>query len=191
VYAAPAFDNENAQHRSFASAPPLALRDKDVVKGKDLQAVLIRTILKLAVAKLELTDAEIVDLLGHRELPIPPRPDEAYKATPRDGVWATPPFMHNGSVPNPYEMLISAHERTEKFHLGHDFDPVKVGLDTTATFGTFVMNTTLLGNSNAGHSFEAGPRGNGVIGPLLTEEQRWALVEYLKSIPEQPRDALW
>jgi hypothetical protein len=25
-----------------------------------------------------------------------------------------------------------------------------------------------------------------VIGPLFTDEQRWALVEYLKSIPEQP-----
>jgi hypothetical protein len=24
-----------------------------------------------------------------------------------------------------------------------------------------------------------------VIGPLLTDEQRWALVEYLKSIPEK------
>ena len=32
------------------------------------------------------------------------------------------------------------------------------------------MDTTLPGNSNAGHSFENGPRGNGVIGPLLSEE---------------------
>ena len=50
------------------------------------------------------------------------------------------------------------------------------------------MDTTLPGNSNAGHSFEDGPRGNGVIGPLLTDEQRWALVEYLKSIPEEPAE---
>jgi hypothetical protein len=35
------------------------------------------------------------------------------------------------------------------------------------------------------HAFENGPRGNGVIGPLLTDAQRWALVEYLKSIPEE------
>ena len=27
--------------------------------------------------------------------------------------------------------------------------------------------------------------GNGVIGPKLADEQRWALVEYLKSIPEE------
>ena len=94
--------------------------------------------------------------------------------------------MHNGSVPNLYEMLIPAAERTKKFYLGGDFDPVKVGLDTTATSGTFLMDTTLLGNSNAGHSFQNGPRGEGIIGPLLTEDQRWALVEYLKSIPEEP-----
>jgi hypothetical protein len=43
----------------------------------------------------------------------------------------------------------------------------------------------LTGNSNEGHSFEEGPLGNGVIGPLLTEQQRWAVVEYLKSIPEE------
>ena len=53
--------------------------------------------------------------------------------------------MHNGSVPNLYEMLIPATERTKKFYLGGDFDPVKVGLDTTATSGTFLMDTTLLG----------------------------------------------
>ena len=72
-------------------------------------------------------------------------PEGVYKAAPRDGVWATPPFMHNGSVPNLYEMLIPAAERTKKFYLGGDFDPVKVGLDTTATSGTFLMDTTLLG----------------------------------------------
>ena len=112
-------------------------------------------------------------------------PDQVFKAAPRDGVWATAPFLHNGSVPNLYEMLIPAAERTKKFYLGGDFDPVRVGLDTKATSGTFLMDTTLPGNSNAGHSFENGPRGNGVIGPLLPEDDRWAIVEYLKSIPEE------
>jgi hypothetical protein len=81
-------------------------------------------------------------------------------------------------------MLVPAKERTKKFYLGTEFDPVKVGLDTSGKSGTFLIDTTLRGNSNGGHSFENGPLGNGVIGPLLTEEQRWALVEYLKSIPE-------
>jgi hypothetical protein len=144
-------------------------------------------ILERALSQLKLTEAEEVDLHGSRELPTPRPPDHVYKAAPRDGVWATPPFMHNGSVPNLYEMLIPAAERTKKFYIGHEFDPVKVGLDTAATSGAS-LDTSLLGNSNAGHSFQNGPRGNGVIGPLLTDDQRWALVEYLKSIPEQPSE---
>jgi hypothetical protein len=100
-------------------------------------------------------------------------------------VWATPPFMHNGSVPNLYEMLIPAAQRTKKFYLGREFDPVKVGVDTSGKSGTYMVDTTLIGSSNRGHSFENAPLGNGVIGPLLTEEERWALVEYLKSIPEE------
>lgn len=143
-------------------------------------------VLDTAMQKRQLTEAELAELYGYRELPAPPAPQGVYKAAPRDGVWATAPFMHNGSVPNLYEMLIPAAERTKKFYLGGEFDPVKVGLDTSATSGTFLMDTTLLGNSNAGHSFQNGPRGEGVVGPLLTDDQRWALIEYLKSIPEQP-----
>ena len=115
-----------------------------------------------------------------------PRRATAYKAAPRDGVWATAPFLHNGSVPNLYELLIPAKERTKKFYVGREFDPVKVGLDTSGKSGSFLLDTSLRGNSNAGHSFENGQRGSGVIGPLLTEPQRWALVEYLKSIPDEP-----
>ena len=145
-----------------------------------------RPILQRALSQLKLTEAEEADLHGYREFPLPPPPNHVYKAAPRDGVWATPPFMHNGSVPNLYEMLIPAAERTKKFYIGREFDPVKVGLDTNAAAGASLMDTTLLGNSNAGHSFQNGPRGNGTIGPLLADEQRWAIVEYLKSIPEEP-----
>jgi hypothetical protein len=41
----------------------------------------------------------------------------------RDGVWATPPFMHNGSVPNLYEMLIPAKE-----HVGTKNDLIGIEL---------------------------------------------------------------
>ena len=137
-----------------------------------------------ALGQVKLTEGETAELHGFRELPTPPSPPGVYKAAPRDGVWATAPFLHNGSVPNLYEMLLPAKERTKKFYLGREFDPVKVGIDTSGNSGTFLLDTSLLGNSNAGHSFEDGPRGNGVIGPLLSDEQRWAIVEYLKSIPE-------
>ena len=70
--------------------------------------------------------------------------------------------------------------------MGAEFDPVKVGVDTSETPGKFLFDTSLYGNSNAGHSFENGPMGKGIIGPLLTDEERWALVEYMKSIPRAP-----
>ena len=164
---------------------PPEFRGKEIVPSEVFKVAIARGIIGTALSKLKLTDAETLDLHGYREDPPPPAPDRVYKAAPRDGVWSTPPFMHNGSVPNLYEMLIPAKERTKKFYITREFDPVKVGLDTNEVAGAFLMDTALLGNSNAGHSFQDGPRGNGTIGPLLTEEQRWALVEYLKSIPEE------
>ena len=165
---------------------PSEFRGKDAVPLLLFSRSLQREITRRALAKLKLTPKQLVDLNGYRELPEPPAPDGVYKAAPRDGVWATPPFLHNGSVPNLYEMLVPASERSKTFCIGREFDPIKVGLDTACGPNTFVFDTSLLGNSNAGHSFQDGPRGDGVIGPLLTDDQRWALVEYLKSIPEQP-----
>ena len=178
--------------RPFAITGPLSdnlpgdLRGKQVLPSVEFKLGLARPILERAIAGVRMTDAERAELNGFREFPLPAPPDRVYKAAPRDGVWATGPFMHNGSVPNLYEMLVPAKERTKKFYVGREFDPVKVGVDTGGNSGRFLFDTALLGNSNAGHSFENGPRGNGVIGPLLTDEQRWALVEYLKSIPETP-----
>jgi hypothetical protein len=161
---------------------------KPLLPAGDFMIAVSFTVFDTAAQKLNLTEDQLLDMRGYR---VPgggfstTRPaEEVYKAAPRDGVWATAPFIHNGSVPNLYEMLIPAAERTKKFYLGGDFDPVRVGLDTKATSGTFLMDTTLSGNSNAGHSFENSPLGNGVVGPLLRDDDRWALVEYLKSIPE-------
>ncbi len=165
---------------------PGPLKDKALVPGGALYYGLQESIFHVALSKVKQTPEEAVQMHGYRELPVPrPSPVPHYKAAPRDGVWATPPFMHNGSVPNLYEMLVPAAQRTKKFYLGRDFDPIKVGVDTSGKSGTYLVDTTLMGSSNQGHSFENGPLGNGVIGPLLTEEERWAIVEYLKSIPEE------
>ena len=165
---------------------PGPLKNKPLIPGGYLYVGLQESILQTALSKIDQTPDEAVKMHGYRELPVP-RPSEVphYKAAPRDGVWATPPYMHNGSVPNLYEMLLPAAQRTKKFCLGRDFDPVKVGVDTTCKSGTYLIDTTLIGSSNRGHSFENGPLGNGVIGPLLSEDERWAIVEYLKSIPEE------
>lgn len=164
---------------------PGPLKGKELVPTGELYAALSRIVLDTALSNVKLNDEEKLNLHGYRDYPLPQPPIGVYKAAPRDGVWATPPFLHNGSVPNLYEMLVPANERPKKFCIGREFDPVKVGLEATCSPGTFVMDTTLQGNSNAGHSFENAPRGNGVIGPLLNDDQRWALIEYLKSIPDE------
>ena len=177
---------EYAITRQLAPYLPGPYKDKDLAPTGDIYYAVAKGVLERAIAQAKIPPGEMPNLLGYRELPTPKPPERVYKAAPRDGVWATPPFMHNGSVPNLYEMFVPARERTKKFCIGREFDPVKVGLDTTCNTGAFLIDTAVRGNSNAGHSFENAPRGNGVIGPLLSDEQRWALVEYLKSIPEEP-----
>lgn len=77
-----------------------------------------------------------------------------YKARPLDGIWATPPYLHNSSVPNLYEMLVPAARRTAKFYLGSTrFDPRHVGYETLQIPGAFLMDTTKSGNLNTGHEF--------------------------------------
>lgn len=106
-----------------------------------------------------------------------------YRARPLNGLWATPPFLHNSSVPNLYELLLPEEQRSKTFYTGtREFDVKRVGYLTGSSFpGAFGFNTTTPGNSNGGHQFTNRP-GNGVIGPELTDTQRWALIEYLKSI---------
>lgn len=48
--------------------------------------------------------------------------------------------------------------------------------------GAFKLDTRLDGNRNTGHVFGDGPLGNGVIGRALDADERWAVIEYLKSL---------
>jgi len=112
--------------------------------------------------------------IGVREL-------AAYKARPLDGVWATPPFLHNGSVPNLFQLLSPVAERDTQFYVGtFDFDPKFVGYRTERFPGGFLYKTGVTGNSNRGHEFRDGCRKDGAIGRALSPDERWALVEYLK-----------
>lgn len=115
-----------------------------------------------------------------------------YMARPLGGVWSTGPYLHNGSVPTLYEMLVPAADRTAKFFISSrmDFDPVRVGLVTApASTKGFWFNTSIPGNQNIGHEFRSGFSGkgaNGVIGPELREQERWDIIEYLKSYRDRP-----
>ena len=117
-----------------------------------------------------------------------------YKARPLNGIWATAPYLHNGSIPTLYDLLSPYEERPKKFWLGNrEFDPVKVGYVTTRLAGGFELvavdprtGVPVRGNGNGGHLFEspASPaqRRPGTIGPALSPQERAALVEYLKTL---------
>jgi mono/diheme cytochrome c family protein len=114
-------------------------------------------------------------------LPIGVQELRGYKARPLDGIWATPPFLHNGSVPTLFQLLSPVAERQKTFWVGsREYDPKHAGIHTERFKGGFLFDTSITGNSNRGHEFRAGCRGNGVIGRALAPHERWALVEYLK-----------
>lgn len=107
----------------------------------------------------------------------------AYKVRPLDGIWATPPYLHNGSVPNLYALLSPVTERPKRFYLGNrEYDPINVGFRVDEFPGGFELDTSKRGNSNSGHEFNDGPKKDGVIGRLLSPDERRALIEYLKTL---------
>ncbi len=96
-----------------------------------------------------------------------------YEARPLHGIWATAPYLHNGSVSSLYELLLPPDQRQKRFYVGTFlFDPVKVGYSTDAGSGGELYDTGLRGNSNSGH----------VYGTTLTDVQRYDLIAYLKTL---------
>jgi hypothetical protein len=101
-----------------------------------------------------------------------------YKGRPLNGIWATVPYLHNGSVPNLDALLRPASQRPTSFSIGvRTFDPVRVGFLTDVSgfprFDVYNPNgTPIVGNSNAGHEF----------GASLSDRERSWLVEYLKTL---------
>jgi hypothetical protein len=96
-----------------------------------------------------------------------------YLARPLTGVWATAPYLHNGSVPTLWHLL-HPNQRPAKFIVGNrEYDPAKLGYSTEGNGWTF--DTSKPGNSNIGHASDK-------YGANLTENQKDALLEYLKTI---------
>lgn len=96
-----------------------------------------------------------------------------YKARPINGIWASAPYLHNGSVPTVYDLLLPAAQRPTQFFVGNrELDAVKVGNQTTAVEAASLFDTRLVGNSNVGHEY----------GTQLNEPERMALLEYIKSL---------
>src|SRR5262249_34669144 len=112
---------------------------------------------------------------------------DGYQAPPLDGIWATAPYLHNGSVPTVYHLLNSKTRPrifTRSYRTGkEEYDPEKLGwkikvLDAVANpkLPDFerrkIYDTTLPGRGNGGHTF----------GDDLTEAERMAVIEYLKTL---------
>lgn len=119
-----------------------------------------------------------------------------YKARPLNGIWATPPFLHNGSIRTIWDLLSPYRERPDSFSLGsHQYDPVRLGFADAGGFelvsvvhpktGPPGPGNPVSGNMNTGHLFDTPDDrngGRGIIGLPLSEQQRRALIEYLKTL---------
>ena len=56
---------------------------------------------------------------------------KVYRAKTLVGIWATAPFLHNGSVPTIFDLLRPAAERPVTFPTGQrEYDPIKLGIQT-------------------------------------------------------------
>ena len=107
-----------------------------------------------------------------------------YVAPPLDGVWASGPYFHNGSVPTVYGVL--TREARPKYFRRIEapaFDAKDVGLKFETVSGPAskdlapearrrIIDTTLPGLGNDGHPF----------GFVLTEKEKRAVIEYLKTL---------
>lgn len=103
-----------------------------------------------------------------------------YKSRPLTGIWATAPYLHNGSAPTLYDVLLPPADRPRTFAVGgREYDPVKVGYRADQPeapafiFRTHDAETPIDGNANVGHDY-----GNA----SFTDRQRRALVEYMKTL---------
>jgi len=106
-----------------------------------------------------------------------------YVAPPLDGIWATAPYLHNGSVPTLWHMLHPNRRPAVWRRTADGYDRERVGLETSNIDRIPVnvirpadrrayFNTRRPGKSAAGHRFP----------DALTEEQKRAVLEYLKTL---------
>ena len=99
---------------------------------------------------------------------------DGYLNVPLDGCWMRAPYLHNGSVPTLRALLEPPASRPAVFARGGElYDPIDMGFVSTSTVpGMSSYDTTVRGNSNAGHEY----------GTELTEDQKLDLLEFLKTL---------
>jgi mono/diheme cytochrome c family protein len=122
----------------------------------------------------EIADAVNNSLFGQY---IAARTVDAYTAPPLTGIWASAPYLHNGSIPTLWH-LMRPDTRPAWFEVGgHRLDMTRVGIDLAPPLDYVPwsipaeVDTTAFGLSNGGH---------GVGFEYLTDADKDALLEYLK-----------
>jgi hypothetical protein len=153
--------------------------------ASELPAPLLLSILVGTAAQNSILEAqppfsqlESIELIGYRQkaagLPPYSLPNLlAYRARPLDGIWATAPYLHNGSVPSLYELLLPPAQRRQVFYVGNrEFDTDNVGFKSGRCNHGFRLDTQLPGNSNAGHAY----------GTDLNDDERRDLLEFMKTL---------
>ena len=107
-----------------------------------------------------------------------------YVAPPLDGIWASSPYFHNGSVPTLWHVLHPQERPAVWRRTGDEFDSTRVGwqietfdrLPSDAVFTGWKkrqhFDTHRFGKSAAGHDFP----------DALTEDEKRAVLEYLKTL---------
>ncbi len=107
---------------------------------------------------------------------------QGYIAPPLDGIWASAPYLHNGSVPTLWHMLHPDQRPTVWQRTEDGYDHTRMGLEVRE-FATVpgdpspaerrrYFDTRAPGKSAAGHTYPE----------ALTTEQRRAVLEYLKTL---------
>lgn len=107
--------------------------------------------------------------------------NDAFAARHLAGVWATAPYLHNGSVKNIYELLLPDTKRAKKFVVGNlTYDHEKLGFNSeenlhkcTNRDDPYCFDTGIVGNSNTGHK-------PSIYGGELKNSDKFALIEFLK-----------
>lgn len=104
-------------------------------------------------------------------------PEAGYIAPPLDGIWATAPYLHNGSVPT-LDALLNSKSRPNYWQRSgdsRDYDYEKVGWqyqNKNNGSGKWTYDSSIPGYSNVGHYF----------GDQLANAERKAVIEYLKTL---------
>jgi len=115
----------------------------------------------------------------------------AYKARPLNGIWATAPYLHNGSVSSLYQLLLPDSERENSFYVGgKTFDARNVGFESGPSENRFLFNTVddagrpVPGNDKQGHTGKYYTTMKGEDGQWrgYSVEERYQLIEYLKTL---------